>query len=218
MAEESSKAVTLLKYPTTVFSVLIALIVARFALGIDFDRLTSVGPGGVTFSPAAKGEITELASGLRGALKAIEELKKQAAPNVTTSPQAQTAIFEATQTVSDQTAQVAKLTSDQGEGGKPKGFIWIGNYKGGWSRAQLKNPTTGQPITEAPERLRPGTEYELLGNMVVRDGLPSNDADYFRSRKSLGVLPRGTKVRLVTPPTRIDREFAVQYWAEVEPS
>lgn len=219
MADESSSIVSLLRYPMTVFSILVALIIAKYALGLSFGAVATVGPGGVTFVQDAKAEIADLAGRLNGALAAIEELKKQTAARGTSSPQAQTAIFAATQTVSDQTAQLAKLTSDQAAGSsKQKGFIWIGDYKTTWSNVKLGSLATGQAITEPPEKLLPGTEYILLGNMVVRDGLPSNDTEYFRGRKSLGVLPRGTKVRLVRAPIPLDREFAVQYWAEVEVS
>jgi hypothetical protein len=219
MAEESSSIVSLLKYPVTVFSILIALIIAKYVLGLSFGAVAAVGPGGVTFVQDAKAEIADLAARLNGALAAIEELRNQTVPQGTSSPQAQTAIFAATQTVSDQTTQLAKITSDQpASNGKQKGFIWIGDYQAGWRNVNLSNPATGQPITEPPGKLVPGTEYSLLGNMVVRDGLPSNDTDYFRGRKSLGVLPRGTKIRLIRAPTPIDREFAVQYWAEVEVS
>ena len=156
MAEENSSIVSLLKYPVTVFSILIALVIAKYTLGLSFGAVAAVGPGGVTFVQDAKAEIADLAGRLNGALAAIEELKKQTAPQGTSSPQAQTAIFAATQTVSDQTAQLAKLTSDQAAGGKQKGFIWIGDYKAGWSNVKLGNPATGQPITEPPGKLLPG--------------------------------------------------------------
>jgi hypothetical protein len=216
MAEEKITAVELLKYPVTVFSILLALIIAKFTLGISFGAVAEVGPGGVKFAQDAKAEIADLAGKLNGAVVAIEELKKQSETRAP-SAQSQTAVFEATQTVSDQTAQLAKLSSDQPAGtSKQKGYIWIGDYKNGWNRVKLGAVDTGQPIAGSPEKLLPGTEYSVLGNMVVRDGLPSNDADYFGGRKSLGVIPRGTKVRLVKAPVLIDREYVVQYWAEVE--
>lgn len=209
--------VELLKYPLTILSLLIALIVAKYTLGVSFGAVTEVSLEGVKFTQDAKGEIADLAGKLNGALAAIEELKKQAGSKETFSPRAQSEIFAATQTVSDQTAQLAKLSSVQAAGSpKQKGLIWIGDYKNGWSRVLLSAIDTGKQIVVPPDKLLSGTEYSVLGNMVVRDGLPSNDADYFRGRKSLGVIPRGTKVRLVRAPAAIDRGFAVQYWAEVE--
>jgi hypothetical protein len=212
-----SSVIELLKYPLTVFSILIALILGKSYLGITFGPITEVSSSGIKFGQDAKGEIADLAGKLNGALKAIEELNKSAAAKSAKSPVVQATVFEATQTVSDQTAQFAKLpTGQMTEGPKPKGFIWVGDYENGWDRVKLGTVDTGQPITAAPTKLLPGTEYRVLANMVVRDGLPSNDAEYFRSRKSLGIVSRGTKVRLVRSPVGINREFAVQYWAEVE--
>lgn len=73
-----------------------------------------------------------------------------------------------------------------------------------------------EPVRDSPASLPLSATYTSLGNMVVRDGLPSNDADYFRARASLGVIPRGTSIRLVTAPVAIDRQYAVQYWAQIE--
>ncbi len=50
----------------------------------------------------------------------------------------------------------------------------------------------------------------------MRDGLPANDAEYFRAKKIVGTIGRGTRIRLITSPKGVDREFATQYWAEVE--
>lgn len=61
----------------------------------------------------------------------------------------------------------------------------------------------------APPGYRPGAQGGV-------GGLPSNDADCSRVRKSLGVIPRGTSVRLVNAPVAIDRPYAVPYWAQIE--
>jgi hypothetical protein len=60
-----------------------------------------------------------------------------------------------------------------------------------------------------PTGYRPGAQGGV-------GGLPSNDADYFRARMSLGVIPRGTSVRLVNAPVAIDRPYAAPYWAQIE--
>ena len=105
-------------------------------------------------------------------------------------------MFEQQQTVSDQTAQLAKLGSAPGAISH-RGYIWIGDSSGGrWVRVQLASLQTGQPITEPLDQLRVGTEYKALGNVIVRDDLPPNNADYFRARKSLGTVPRGSIIKL----------------------
>ncbi len=214
MAEQQSM-VDLLKYPVTVFAILIAVIIAKFALGITFGSVTEITGEGIKFSQDAKGELTDLASKLNGALAAIDELKKQA-PAAEANPQARVAEFTASQTVPDQSAQIASIASPATSASARQGYIWIGNYKGGWNPTMLAALATGQPITAAPDTLVSGAEYKVLGNIVVRDGLPGNDAAYYQGHKSLGSIPRGTTIRLVTPPTGLDRQFAVQYWAKVE--
>lgn len=216
MAETQGSWVELLKYPVAIFSVLIALIIGRHALGISFGAVSEISADGVKFSQEAKGELTDLASKLNGALAAIEELKKhpQFAQDGSTGIEA--AVTEAAQTVSDQTAQFSRLPQDTNGGASPQGYIWIGNYRNGWSAVKLASLETGQAITAVPQRLQPGTVYQVLGNMVVRDGLPADDASYYQGRRSLGTVPRGTRVRLVGAPVGIDRGFAVQYWAQVE--
>ena len=216
MADEQSKMVELLKYPALVFSILVALIIAKYALGITFGPVTEVSKDGVKFGQAEKGELAAIASRLNGAIAEIEELRRHLPAARSSSPQAQSTVFEAAQTVSDQTAQIASISSNPSNTSVQQGYIWIGNYKDRWTPAKLGIPGTGQAVTVAPSQLAPGTEYQVLGNMVVRDGLPNNDATYFEGRKSLGTIPRGTKIRLVEQPMAIDRQFATQYWVKVE--
>ncbi|OZG72656.1 hypothetical protein BTA51_14090 [Hahella sp. CCB-MM4] len=65
--------------------------------------------------------------------------------------------------------------------------------------------------------MQPGTEYRVLGNMVGRDGLPPQiPKKYYRARTSLGIVPRGSVVTLLAEPESVDREFALQYWANIE--
>ena len=60
MAMESGKLTELLKYPITVFSILFALILAKFTLGINFGNLSEVGPGGVKFAQESSAKIADL--------------------------------------------------------------------------------------------------------------------------------------------------------------
>jgi hypothetical protein len=192
MAEERSNYMELLKYPITVFSILLALIIAKYTLGISFGPISEVGPGGVKFSQETNAKLADLEGKLNGVLVEIDALRKTASLEDTTKrPQIEAEIFEATQTVSDQTAQLASLsTVKQTSGTSQRGFLWIGDYSNKWDRARLGSLDTGQPITLPPDKLQPGTEYKVLGNMVVRDGLPPNDQDYFRSREIVGTITR----------------------------
>jgi hypothetical protein len=219
MSDRHSLIVDLIKYPILIFSILIALVAAKYLLGLEFGVVTEVGTGGVKFaekSQATFEALTNLEGKVNQALVELEQLKKTS-HSAAESPEIKAKLFEAAQIVSDQTAKVEQIQlPDPARRGRLKGYIWIGNFKQTWSGPKLAQPNTGQPISLPPSELQRGTEYIVLGNMVVRDGPPANDQSYYRGRNSLGVIPQGTRVRLVTEPIARDREYAVQYWAEVE--
>lgn len=222
MSDRRSVVIDLVKYPIIIFSILIALIAAKYLLGLEFGLITEVGTGGVKFaekkSQATFEALTSLEGKVNQALVELEQLKN-VNQSVAESPEAKAKVFEAAQIVSDQTASVARIqVPDHARRTRLKGYIWIGDFKEAWSKPKLAQPDTGQPITLPPTQLQPGTEYTVLGNMVVGDGLPSDDQKYYAGRASLGVIPRGTRVRLIGNPAAIAREYAVQYWVEVEAS
>lgn len=220
MNQNGSTAVELLKYPLLVFSILFALIVARRFLGLEFGAVTEVTTGGVKFAEKSRATfdaLTTLEVKVNQALVQLAELQKSSSVMRVESPTVKASTFEAAQAVSDQTARVEQIdATDPSQKGKIKGYVWIGNFRDKWDRPKLARIDTGQPVTEPPKTLTPGTEYIALGNLVVRDGLPANDEAYFSGRRSVGVVPRGARVRLTSPPTAIDREYAIQCWAEVE--
>lgn len=216
MTNEKPSWIEIAKNPVTVLSIFLALVGGKFVLGIPFGSLTEVSKDGMKFSQNAKGEIASLSSQLNAATQSIEEIKKQLS-STPLSSEAKSKIFVASQIVSDQTAQIATV-SNNAESGKTElvGFIWIGDYKKVWQRMQLISPVTNSLLKEAPKQIAPSSVFTLAGNMVLRDGLPKNDDEYFRGRKSIGVIPSGTRIKILAAPVAIDREFAVQYWVKVE--
>lgn len=214
----NSGLVELWKYPVAVLAVFLALVGAKYILGVPFGSLSEVTKDGVKFTQDAKGEIASLSAQVNALSKAMEELKRRA-PEGPLSAAARTDIFEASQTVSTQTAQLTSVDAAGAQAGPPqKGYIWIGDYDKkakSWSRVKLIWGTSNARLESAPESITPGSVYAVSSNMVVRDGLPPNTAEYFQARKSLGVLPVGTKVIAQSQPVAVDREFAVQYWLEV---
>lgn len=210
--------VELLKYPITVFSIFLALVGARYLLGITFGQVSKLSTEGVEFATEATQQLTALESKLNGVLAEVEAMKKVSSRQPSElGPQWQARIAEAQQTVSDQAVKLSRSVANLADADdRLRGWIWIGDYRTDWDRVKLGALESGQPISIPPGQMQAGTEYRLLANMVVRDGRPSNDRDYFNARKSLGVLPAGTVIRLVNKPVDIDREFAMQWWAEVE--
>jgi hypothetical protein len=216
VAEQKSTIIDLARIPVAVLSGFLALVGAKYLLDIPFGAVSEITKDGVKFTQDAKGEIASLSAQLNGAMKSIEEIKRQL-PAKSLSTEARSEIFEASQTVPDQTAQLTTVKSSDA-GTELTGYIWIGDYSKStstWQRVKLVSPTTNAPLTTAPMTVAPGSVFAVSGNMVLRDGLPQNDGVYFQGRKSLGVLPTGTRVKVLSAPVAIDREFAVQYWLQV---
>lgn len=221
MAEKNSTLVEMLKYPVLVFSIVAALVVAKYLLGVEFGVITEVSTQGVKFAEQSRATVEALANleaSLNESLVRIQALEKHVQASPAETKRVESEAFSAAQTVSDATATIARLNEAAVSGGAERmiGYIWIGNYNRQWNSIKLGNLDTGQPIELPPQEIEPGTEYKVLGNMVLRAGLPPNDQDYFRAQASLGVIPRGTKVSIRRRPVGIDREFAIQYWAEIE--
>lgn len=214
----SPSAVELWKYPIAVFAVFLALVGAKYILGVPFGALSEVTKDGVKFTQDAKGEIASLSAQVNEVSKALEELKKQI-PQSPLTAAAKSDIFEASQTVSAQTAQLTAVdVSSAASASSLKGYIWIGDFDKAakrWTRVKLLPADSNTPLSTGPESIAPGSVFAVSANIVLRDGLPSNDVDYFRARRSVGVLPTGTRVIAQSRAVGIDREFAVQYWLEV---
>jgi hypothetical protein len=218
MATELSKHSELLKYPITVFSILAALIIAKFTLGIDFRSVSEVTLGGVKFAQESSSKIADL-EGRLGAFEAQLTALNKTEPDADAAEQTPLSakILEATETVSDQTAQLASLSDvKKSSGVSQKGFIWVGNFKKKWDRIKLAMPDTGQAVALPPGQLLPGTEYKALDNIVVREGVPENNKNSTKGKKIVGTVTRGATIRVVDTPKPVHRGLATQYWAEVE--
>ncbi len=165
--------------------------------------------------------VSEVETKLKELTARMEALEKKAdTVQVLRSPKLVSAEFDE---VSD---AVSQLSMSQSKSTKTvlvgrKGYIFIGIHNstdGKWKRAILHHQYSNKPVTSAPNQLPVGGGFLVGTNMVLRDGLPPNDNQYFRSIKNIGVIPRGTLVVLLDQPVGIDRGFAVEYWAPVEVS
>lgn len=219
-----SPLLELLKYPVLAFSILMLLLGVRYWVGMEFGLVTELSTNGIKFEKNVEKTdgtfniVTNLEGRLNKVEVEIEEIKKVLPKNsnfVVSAAQ----ILEATETVSDQTASVENINGGSPEKGAElvRGYIWIGGYDNeGWHNPRLAYKDTVQPIEGDPKRLKSGTEYQVLGNMVLREGLPENSAKYYKDIKSLGVVPRGTVVRLMGEPKEIERGGRNPYWVSVE--
>lgn len=224
-AQETTKKnlalyIELVKYPVLVFSLLAAVVVARFALGIEFGNVTEISTQGLKFAEANQAlskTVTDLETRLNAMQQQIKALEESNNGTLVYNEAVQQDVFSAEQTVSDVTANASRLaaqtTSQQEE--VLQGYIWIGDWgEGQWSKVQLAGVDSRQPITISPTQMVAGTQYISLGNLVVRAERPRNDEIYFKGAETNGVIPRGSTLEIITSPN-IVRDQSKQFWAEV---
>ena len=217
---ESGPYLELLRYPVIVASVLAGVIFAKWFLALDLSRITEVGPSGIKLQETreeASVAISELEARLDETVARLSGVEEQ----IETSGVVRKKMVSEVSESSDAVARLSRAITD-GDGtlleGK-KGYIWIGNYRAdteGWERQNLLQVDSRLPIERPPPRLAKGSQYRLAINTILRDRIPPNNDEYFRARKNLGVVPRGTLLTLVGEPVGIEREFAEQFWAEIE--
>jgi len=208
----------LLRYPVVVMSILLGLVGANWLLGLELSRITEFGPSGVKLSEVredAAFAAADLEQRLDAALARIDSLEMRLDTSTPRSG-ALTSVSEPSEAV----ARLSRATDEAGTVLKGKqGFIWIGNFdasSGEWSEQNLLLAEERTSLHTAPSTIVRGSQYRIAINTYLRDGLPANDDEYFRGRKALGVIPQGTLLTVISKPVSIDREFKVQYWAEVE--
>jgi hypothetical protein len=222
LGERGQALVELLKYPVVVFSILIALVIAKHLLDINFGQVTKVSESGVEFAQVSSNQIADLDSRLR-AVEAGMGKVTASIPQKSVQTAIAESVQEARHTVSPQSAQLAKLSAALAATGPAgsapmtlKGFMWIGDYSGKWDRVRLLDPDTKKEINTPPDKIAAGNQYVVEGNVFARDQLPANDGEYFRSRPVAGIVANGTRIQVLDTPKMIDRGFAKQYWAEIE--
>ena len=224
-AQESKKKnlalyVELIKYPVLVFSLLAAVVVARFALGIEFGNVTEISTQGLKFAEANQAlskTVTDLETRLNAMQEQIKALEGGANGNTVFSEIVQQDVFSAEQMVSDVTANASRLVAQAAPEQEDalQGYIWIGDWgDGAWKKIQLAGLDSRQPVTLPPNQMVAGTQYISLGNLVVRAARPRNDEIYYKGVETNGVIPRGARIEIVTQPN-IVREESQQFWAEV---
>ena len=218
----------MLKYPVMMITVIVGLVLAEWLLDIDVSRITKIGPQGIELVQETRehtsAAVSEVETKLKELTARMEALEKKTDTSEFSLTRKDTLLLRAEfDEVSD---AVSQLSMSQSKSTRTvlvgrQGYIFIGIYNstdGEWKRAILGRQDSRQPVTSAPDQLLVGGRYLVDTNMVLRDGLPPNDEQYFRSRKNMGVIPRGTLVALLDQPVGINRGFAVEFWAPVEVS
>lgn len=213
----------LLKYPIMMISVIIGLFLVQSLLKINLSNISKIALHGfeIEMIQGARKEsldaLVEMALDIKELTVRIDSLERK-----TKTPKPELLSVELNE-VSDVVSQLSmsqsKFTRTVLSG--RKGYIFVGIYNstdGKWTRAILLRQNSGESVTSAPNQLPVGGRFLVGTNIVLRDGLPPDDEQYFRSRKKIGVIPRGTHVALLDQPVGINRNHGVEYWAHVEVS
>ena len=221
MNEKISQYPQLLKYPILVVSIILGLLAAKFLLGIRFERLTEIGPHGIKFAEQAQataGAISDLEGRLNEALLEIEFLKERIGQPVEQTAEQQSQLFVAKQRISDQTIKILEpfLEKEGKDLPRLEGFIWLGHINGNWEKPVLADLESGKPVRIAPEEIHPGTEYRIAYSVKIRKGPPEINIQQREDEITIGVIPRGTRIRIIEEPVPFESGRTVQLWARIE--
>lgn len=217
-----------LKGPATVFSILIALWIAKSILGFD---VSEIGPEGIKVRKMenkidlTSTEVTKMRDEINK-IKNIEETmsflaqqsenyKKELEKKVRELEEKN---FRDTQLVSDEQAQFAKPIEKKNKTLlKDKiGYMWIGNYSNGkWDDTRLRK-LDGSTISYDPEKIELNSEFTTIGNIYLREQKPEDNLRYYRDINALGIIPKGTKITALEKPIKYVRWIKKQYWMKVK--
>ena len=96
------------------------------------------------------------------------------------------------------------------------GYIFIGNRRGDTLLLDSSGLITGSGSVQSIEQLQTEQTYSTGANLVLRAGQPDIATGYFNGQKSLGVLPKNTRVTLLDTPKPVKlQDGRIQMWAHV---
>jgi hypothetical protein len=220
MDNENKSWIELLKYPVLILSIVLGLILLDFFLDIDFTRLTKISTSSIEFSTDVNKATSELDDRLTKLELKMDELTKN--NKTDTAESFTTRNIKETQIVSDNIAKLSFSNTDNKNDmtstnlKEKEGYIWIGNYNNNsWSEIQLVD-LNNNPINSNLKSIEINTSYRIKNNLSLRDQKPESSLNYFWHINRTGVIPRGTKIRILEEPVAFKRKKAMQYWAKIK--
>jgi len=122
-------------------------------------------------------------------------------------------LVQSSTAISDATAQRAIVNS---KGDTPlatlssnTGFMWIGST-GAEQRSNLNTPAGAAVAADA---VKPGEQYASDLDIFLRQGLP--DRSSYTQQPTVGIMPEGTRVEILSVAPPFPRATGNQYWAQV---
>ncbi|MEQ9298694.1 MAG: hypothetical protein RIF33_09035 [Cyclobacteriaceae bacterium] len=218
----------LLKYPILVFSVILGVI---FLDHFDYD-VVSLGTSGIEIEKRITNTLVD-AKALSMKVDSLEQIINSLA--ISHTPPAE-AFFnksnkgnagsftpsitpEPTKTLriaSDLTTKFNKSIEEVSKNRFIVGWVWIGEYNtltNDWSDVAVREAGDAKPFGKQPATLTEGDAIVTMANLYIYDKLPeTNDA----SRKSIGILAKGTMVEVQQKPISVDSSMLKHYWIKIK--
>jgi BMFP domain-containing protein YqiC len=166
-------------------------------------------------------EITLQGRQVRSELTAVQEQKNRLEETIR---QAQRVVPKADQQVQQDLDTLLKQTSSSSDNlaqravvdvkaGAPAtlatdtGYMWIGSMQTG----NLNSPSGA---TVLPDAVKIDGQYLTALDIYLRQGLP--DPATYSQKATAGIMPEGTRVRIMSAPVPFSRPSGDQYWARVQ--
>ena len=166
-------------------------------------------------------EITLQGRQVRSELTAVQEQKNRLEETIR---QAQRVVPMADQKVQQDLDSLLKQTSSSSDNltqravvdakaGAPAtlitdtGYMWIGSM-------QASNLNTPGGATVLPDAVKIDGQYLTALDIYLRQGLP--DPTTYSQKATVGIMPEGTRVRILSAPVPFTRSGGDQYWARVQ--
>jgi energy-coupling factor transporter ATP-binding protein EcfA2 len=145
----------------------------------------------------------------RDVSQTVEQVQKTVPVNDRQVHQDLNNLVKSSTVVSDATAQraIVDLKSDAPTtlADNTTGFMWIGSLQ----RTNL-NSLVGAPVL--PNAVKAGEQYLNNLDIYLRQGLPTPD---YIQQATVGVMPEGTRVQVLSVAPPFSRPTGDQYWAQV---
>jgi hypothetical protein len=166
-------------------------------------------------------EITLQGRQIRSELTAVQEQKNRLEETIR---QAQRVVPMADQKVQQDLDSLLKQTSSSSDNltqravvdakaGAPAtlitdtGYMWIGSM-------QASNLNTPGGATALPDAVKIDGQYLTALDIYLRQGLP--DPTTYSQKATVGIMPEGTRVQILSAPVPFTRPSGDQYWARVQ--
>jgi hypothetical protein len=211
----------LLKYPLTIIVAIAAIVIGSMVLGL-IPTSIEVGNFKVDLETELRSDLVLQTIGIEETIKELVENEINKRDVQVSSPSSYSLSslsiiptpITSLDTVSDKVADIAKITTKQGQGTVFKsnqGYIWIGNFNTNSKKFERTTINTNNL-----KNVKIGEIYVVNSNMVIRENSPVKNINYYKGEKKVGLAVKGTKIKIIEQPEVKELSKNKQYWVKIE--